>query len=86
MARLIETCIEYCEPGWAYFTSNEQRWINRMRKLAASHPDECIILQQPEDNGGFIYAKFPQKWARVNPPRQVVMTDEKRANLFKKSR
>ena len=30
MAREIETCIEYCEPGWAYMSSNEQRWINQL--------------------------------------------------------
>ena len=27
-------CINYCEPGWAYMSSNEQRWKNKLRKLA----------------------------------------------------
>jgi len=80
----MDTCINYCEPGWAFMSSDERRWINRLNKLAETHPDECIILEKPETNNGFIYAKFPIKWARVSPPRQVVMTDEKRANLFKK--
>ena len=81
-----ETCINYCEPGWAYMSSDEARWINRIRKLAAKYPDECIIIKQPGDNGGFIYCKFPQKWARVNPPKQVVLSDEERADLGKKLR
>lgn len=78
MAREIETCIEYCEPGWAYMSSNEQRWINQLRKLAAERPDDCIIMKQPENNSGFIYAKFDQKWVRVRPPRESSMTDEQR--------
>ena len=77
----METCINYCQPGWAYMSSDERRWVSRLRKLATERPEECVILKQPEDNGGFIYCKFPQKWARVNPTRQIVMDDEKRANL-----
>ena len=82
----METCIEYCEPGWAYMSSDERRWVNHLRKLAEQHPDECVILKQPEENQGFIYAKFPQKWARVKPPQQRVMSDEKRANLIENLR
>jgi len=75
----METCIEYCEPGWAWMSTDERRWINKLRKLAKERPDECVILKQPEDNGGFIYAKFPQKWVRVNPPKVVNLTDEQKA-------
>ena len=75
----METCIEYCEPGWAWMSTDERRWINKLRKLAHERPDECIIIKQPEENDGFIYAKFPQKWVRVNPPKVVNMTDEERA-------
>ena len=75
----METCIEYCEPGWAWMSTDERRWINKLRKLAHERPDECIILKQPEENDGFIYAKFPQKWVRVNPPKVVNMTEEERA-------
>ena len=75
----METCIEYCEPGWAWMSTDERRWINKLRKLAHERPNECIILKQPEENDGFIYAKFPQKWVRVNPPKVVNMTDEERA-------
>ena len=83
VTNIIETCINYCEPGWAYMSSNEIRWINRIHKLATERPGECVIIKEPDDNGGHIYCKFPQKWARVQPPRQVVITDEQRANLRK---
>lgn len=75
----LDTCINYCEPGWAYISSDERRWINRIRKLSELHPEECIIIKQPEANDGFIYSKFPQKWARVTPPRQVIVSDDERA-------
>lgn len=77
----METCINYCEPGWAYMSSDERRWINKIQRLAESHPEECVILKKPEDNGGFIYARFPQKWARVSPPVKRIMTDEQRAEV-----
>ena len=77
----METCIEYCEPGYAYISSDEKRWITCITKLAKERPDECIIMYPPETNHGIIYAKFPQKWVRVRPPKQVVMSDEDRANL-----
>ena len=74
----METCIEYCEPGWAWMSTDERRWINKLRKLAHDRPDECVIVKQPEENGGFIYAKIPQKWVRVNPPKVVNLTDEQK--------
>jgi hypothetical protein len=64
-------------------STDERKWINTLRKLAGQKPDECIILKEPEQNGGFIYAKFPQKWVRVRPHKEVVMTDEKREILRK---
>ena len=79
----METCINYCEPGYAYMSSDERKWINAIRKLAEQKPGECIIIKQPEQNGGFIYAKYPQKWVRVRPPKEIVMTDEKREILRK---
>lgn len=74
----IETCINYCEPGWAFMSSNEQRWKNRLIRLAREHAEECIILKNPEENGGFIYAKFPQRWIWVRPPVIRNMNDEQK--------
>ena len=74
----METCINFCEPGWAYMSSDEQRWKNRLIRLAREHPEDCIILKKPEENDGFIYAKFPQRWVRVKPAQTRIMTEEQR--------
>ena len=81
---MIETCIEYCEPDKAFISSDERRWHTIIRKLAAEHPDECVVLKTPEENGGVIYAKFPPKWVRVKPPREVSISDERREILTKR--
>ena len=81
----METCIEYTEPGTAFITSNERKWCTAIKKLAAQHPD-CVILAQPETNNGFIYGKFPSKWLKIKPPREIVMSDEKKAILAEKLR
>ena len=82
----MDTCINYVDPGWAFISSDERRWINHIRKLADKKPDECVIIKQPEDNGGFIYAKFPPKWARVQPPKEMNLSDEERARRAEKLR
>lgn len=79
----METCINYCEPGFAFMSSDERRWINAIHKLAKEKPDDVVIINEPDTNGGFIYAKFPQKWVRVRPPRNVSISDERREFLRK---
>lgn len=74
----METCINYCESGWAYMSSDEQRWKNRLIRLAREHSEDCIILKKPEENDGFIYAKFLQRWVRVKPPQTRIMTEEQK--------
>lgn len=79
----METCINWCEPGWAWMSSDERVWINRLLKLAEERPGEVVIIKRPEENQGVIYCKFPQKWARVRPPKEMHLTDERRADLLK---
>lgn len=61
-----------------YFSSDEMRWINRIQKLHSMHPDEVVILAQPDTNDGCIYASLPVKWLRVVPP-PPPMSEERRA-------
>lgn len=77
----MDTCIEYCEAnGWAYMSSDEPKWRSRLSKLAKQFPDEMILLKRPEDNGGVIYCKFPQKWVRVAPPvKRPPLSEEEKA-------
>ena len=73
--RTYETSVTYTSQT-AYFSSDEKRWINRIRKLEESNPDDVTILRQPEDNDGCIYATVPSHWLKIAPPRRVNFTDE----------
>ena len=67
-----ETIVGYVdEDSYASFTSAEKKWINKILKLKAEHPEQVDIKAYPEDNQGYIYAHLPKKWLKVSPPRQI---------------
>ena len=72
----MDTCFNYCSPETAYFSSDERRWINKIRKLKLQRPDEVEILKQPEENDGCIYCKIPTHYLRLQAKREV--TEEQR--------
>ena len=74
-----ETNIDYLDVDTtATISSNERKWINRVQQLKAKHPSEVEILMQPEDNHGHILAHVPKKWVKLNPPRQVNLSEERK--------
>lgn len=73
----IETAVSYCGGGRLYFSSNERRWITHIRKMQAQHPEQVVIIAQPEHNDGCIYASLPSRWLKLSPPR--TMSEENRA-------
>lgn len=78
----METCFNYCDKETAYFSSDEKKWINRMRKLAAKYPDKVTILAQPETNDGCIYVKLPSRALRVQiPSKGTPLTEEQKQKL-----
>lgn len=77
----METCFNYCNADKAFFSSDERRWINRVRKLKEEHPEEVRIIAEPEKNDGCIYATVPIKWVRISPPAKRVLTDEQREEM-----
>lgn len=75
----IETCFNYCSLDAGYFSSDEQRWINRVRKLKEQFPDQVTILAEPDDNDGCIYAKMPVKFLKLQgPSNRKPMTEEQK--------
>lgn len=82
----METCINYCNDKKAFVSSDERRWINRVRKLNEEYPEEVRIIRQPEKNDGCIYATVPIKWVRVNPPKKVNLTEEQKDELRKRAK
>jgi len=67
----METCFNYCDKDVAFFSSDERRWITKIRKLKEKHPDEITILAEPETNDGCIYCKLPTSWLKVAPKKRV---------------
>ena len=52
-----ETVVGYIDTDdYASFTSAEKKWINKILKLKAEHPDKVDIKAYPENNQGYIYS------------------------------
>ena len=82
MADIKETVFE-CSGDFphATITSNEQKWANKIKKLAEQHPDEVQIICLPENNDGYVLAHVPKKWMKLSPPRAVNYTEEQKAAM-----
>ena len=52
-----------------------------MKKLAAEHPEEVRMIEQPEENDGCIYVELPSSWLKIQPKRKIELTDEDRKAL-----
>lgn len=74
----METCFNYCDPKKAFFSSDERKWITRIKKLIEEYPDDIRIIAMPENNDGCIYVELPASWLRVQPKRKVDMTEEQK--------
>lgn len=77
----METCFTYYDKNSGFFSSDEQRWIRKIRKLKEEHPEEVQIIAEPEDNDGCIYCRIPSEWMRLQPKRKVDLSEEERAVL-----
>lgn len=67
----METCFNYCDSKEAFFSSDERKWIVKVRKLAETYPDEVQIIKQPEDNDGCIYCKLPSSYLKFKTKRPM---------------
>lgn len=75
----METCINYCDKEAAFFSSDERRWITKIRKLKEKYPDDIDIIAEPETNDGCIYCKLPSRWLKIQPKR--IYTEEQIAKM-----
>ena len=81
----METSCTYTDE-WAWVSSDERKWVTRIKKLAEQYPDEVIIKRMPEDNDGCIYAKIPSSWFKIQPKIRRELTDEQRLILQDRGR
>lgn len=67
----------------ATLTISQQKYKNRLYELKERFPDDVDIR---ENKDGSILAHIPTKWIKINPPKQVNMTEERRAELAERAR
>ena len=77
----METCFNYCNKDKGFFSSDERKFITKVRKLKEKYPDEVQIIRQPEENDGCIYCSMPVSWFNVRPPKKMNLTEEQRQNM-----
>lgn len=82
----METSISYIGGETAFFSSDERKWCNRIKKLAEDYPDEVVMIRQPEDNDGCVYCKIPVNWFKIQPKKRREISDEERAILSERMR
>lgn len=74
----METCCEYLDDNVMWVSSDQQKIINKVRKLAEAYPDNVTIKREPETNDGCIYSTMTADWLKLSPPIRREMTDEQR--------
>ena len=74
----METQCGYLDYKVMWVSTDEKKWINRLLKLAAQHPDEVTIRALPDENDGCLYLKCPAEWLKIAPPRRLNLTEEQR--------
>ena len=77
----METCLNYTDRTKAYFSSDERRFITKIRKLKEKYPEQVRIIREPEDNDGCIYARLPSRWLKIQPKIARELSDEERVAL-----
>ena len=79
----METTFEYTSKEIANFSSDENRWIKKIRSLAEQYPDLVQIVRDPETNDHCICASFPPSWLKISPPRKVSVDEKGRADRIR---
>lgn len=82
----METCFNYTTRDKAFFSSDERKFITKVRKLKKKYPDKVRIIREPEDNDGCIYCELPVEWFTVRVPKQMNYTDEQREKMSERMR
>ena len=79
----VENTIEFIrDSSRATVTFSQKRFINRIRELAADHPEECEIIAENPD--GSVCAHIPVSWIKIYPKREY--SDEQRQQLAERMR
>ena len=77
----METALNYLDDKVMFISTDEQKMKSRLMKLAAEHPQECVITVYPENNDGCMNAKLPAGWLKIYPPPKREYTEEQKEAL-----
>lgn len=77
----METCFDYCSKEHGFFSSDERKFITKVRRLKEKYPEQVRIIKEPEDNDGCIYCELPVEWFSIRPPIKKVLTDEQKQEI-----
>ena len=80
----METCFNYTDKERGFFSSDERRFITKIRKLKEKYPDQVKIIKEPENNDGCIYCEIPSYWLKIHPKREI--SEEKRAEMSERAK
>lgn len=80
---LKENGIEFLQNDTiATFSFSNRHYVNRIKKLKESHPDDVDIAYENKD--GSIFGHIPISWIKINPPREI-SEENRMKKYFKKS-
>ena len=77
----METCFNYCDKDHGYFSSDERKFITKVRRLKEKFPEQVRIIAEPENNDGCIYCELPTSWFSIRPTKKMNYTDEQKRKI-----
>ena len=77
----METCFNYTDKEHGFFSTDERRFITKVRRLQEKFPDRVRIIAEPEDNDGCLYCELPTEWFTIRVPKKMDLTDEQRQKI-----
>ena len=81
----METNFDYTDLKRMEVSSTEYKIIKKIRELHERFPSDVVIIREPEENYGMIYATMPPSWLKIHPPRQKrELSDEKKQELMQR--
>lgn len=59
-----------------YFSTDEKKWINKIRELSEENPGKVTVIKEPKENDGCLYVKMPSSWFHISSRKKRTMTEE----------
>lgn len=64
-------------------TFSAKKWVNKIKRYGESHPEDIDYV---ENEDGSICGHIPIKWLKISPPRQVILSEDQKAERASRMR